>query len=286
MMRSGISKKRYRSALAWVSLLIWGCPEPPEPVFDETIGVQAVATEPGVLAGTFALKTISTTLVHVPMIGDVEGGGSNYRLVKRTYDSETDTYHQTSQLCGGANFEVAGVLTTIPESTYRAVPESEDEVIKVDHELGTYEADGHLQLWGIKDLPDPHTTPLPEDGEAATLSPHAERIYDMDEDGHPGMTMVVSGLVSGEVYAIQRKTVTLEGVVLSPDRILGLADNAYQSIVLDKTNPLLDPSGGSSERHPDLKESWFEEVRVEDGVACDFIMSAEEQGLLSRIRPF
>jgi hypothetical protein len=254
----------------------------PEPVYDDDIGVQAEPAAPGSLAGTFALKTINATLVDVPIDGlseDPLGGGVNFRLVTREWDEAEQLYRQRSRLCGGYNFEVLGVTTEVPEETYRKVPESTAELVVVDHERGTYESTGHIQTWALE-MDDPFTDDFPTDKDDP-------RIFDIEPDDHPGLTLFVGGLVEGEVYAAQRKTVDLEGVIQGPDYAVGLADNGFESITLGNNNELLDASeDGGAGPHPDPKESWFEEVRIPEGSDCDFVASAEEDGVLSRIRPF
>ena len=274
-------------ALPFVVLALAAC-EKPRPVYDDDIGVQAEPAEVGSLEGTFALKTINATLVHVPFQtdDDVIGGGVNFRLVTREWDAEQELYRQRSTLCGGYNFEVMGVTTTVPEPTYRLVPESTEEWVKVDHELGTYEAGGHIQLWAI-DLDDPFEDPFPQDRGEAESAAFRDRIFDMESDGNPGLTLFVSGLVSGEIYAVQRKRVDLRGVIQGPDYALGLAENAFESVTLGNNNPLLDASDqGSAEPYPDPKVSWFEEVRVDEDTTCEDVVGFEDSGILSRSRPF
>lgn len=273
--------------LPLVALTLAAC-ERPQPVYDDDIGVQAEPAEVGSLEGTFALKTINATLVHVPFQteDDVIGGGVNFRLVQREWDADEEVYRQRSLLCGGYNFEVLGVTTSVPEPTYRLVPESTEEWVKVDHDRGTYEAGGHVQLWAI-DLDDPFSDPFPKDRAEAESPAFRNRIYDIEEDGNPGLTLFVSGLVSGEVYAVQRKGVDLRGVIKGPDYAVGLADNSFESVTLGNNNPLLDASDqGSAEPYPDPKVSWFEEVRVDDDTTCDDVVRFEETGVLSRLRPF
>lgn len=258
----------------------------PEPVYDDELGLTAEPIAPGAAAGTFALKTVNTTLVHVPVLGDYAGGGVNYRLVTRTWDEATSTYAQTSRLCGGYNFEVAGVTTTLPEQTYQAVPPSTAETVTIDDD-GAYSQTDHVQLWGLRDLPEPLTTPLPASKDEAAAAPHADRIYDMDADDNAGVTAVISGAVGGEVFIIQRKTVQTTGLVLGPDHAIGLATNTNEVLQLGNTNPLLDrQSEGSAEAHPDPKRSWFEEARIADDADCDVVLGAEDAGLLSVVPPF
>lgn len=266
-----------------------GTPDAGEPFYSDDIGMEAEPPgDEGVLAGTFALKTVNTTLITIPVIErEEQGGGVNYRLVTRTWDAEAGLYRQSSFLCGGFNYEVAGVVTSLPESTYRAVPESTAETLVVDHAAGTYFSDGHLQLWALQDLPDPFETELPATEAEAALPPHNERIYDMDDDGEPGATTFVSGLVEGRQYIAQRKTVEIEGITLGPDRFIGLARNTNEIVYLGNDNPLLDQrSEGASQPHPDPKESWFEERRVDEGATCDDVVQMGEDDVLARVRPF
>ena len=261
------------------------CFEPPA-VFDDDLGIEAIPVAPGDAAGTFALKVVSTTLVKVPVLGDFAGGGTNYRLVTRRYDEAADVYRQQSVLCGGFNVEVAGVTTSVPEATYRAVAPSAAEVVEVGAD-GAYHQRDHVQLWGLRNLPDPLTTPLPVNKDEAQQAPHRDRIFDMDSDGNDGITSIVSGAVEGDIYVIQRKTVTTKGIVLGPDRMVGLSVNTNELVQLGNTNVLLDrQSEGSAGPHPDPKRSWFEEVRVPDDFNCDDVMGAEDAGLLSIRRPF
>ena len=274
---------------AWIAfaVVVWaGCPQA-KPFFSSDIGVEATPIDKGAAAGTFALKTINSTLVHLPAgLGDKEGGGSNYRLVTRTYDADADVYEQSSVLCGGFNFEVAGVTTSCPASTYRAVAPSPKETVTID-DAGKYVAKGHLQLWGLKDLPDPYKTELPKTKEDAAAAPWDQRIFDMDGDGNPGITLFVTGLITGQVYAFQRKTVDLDGITTSADHMMGLAHNTNEALTIGADNPLVDrQSEGSAEPNPDPKRSYFEEARLKDGATCDDVMSAEDDGILSDIRPF
>lgn len=239
----------------------------------------AVPTDAGALAGTFAARSSSATIVDTVISGYQTGGGVNYRLVTRTYDDDNDVYRQESRLCGGYNYEVAGVTLDVPAATYEKVPVSDAETVRVDHERGLVLLDGHLQLWALRDLPDPFETPLPTTAEEASQPPHSDRIFDMDEDENPGMTMHVSGAVEAEVYAIQRKRFSTTGVLTSADESLGFVSTTYDSLVLGGDNALLayaDPSRG--ETHPDPNESWYQEVRLADTGGCDDVMALVGSG--------
>ncbi len=255
------------------------------PIYDEEIDVTAIPAKEGAHAGTFALKTINALLVSVPILGDLDGGGDNFRLVVRTWDPGTKTYLQRSKLCGGKNFPVFGVVSLAPESTYRRVPESTNEVVTIDHETGEYHATGHVQLWALRDLADPIHDPLPKTREEAR-GEFAQHIYDMDEDGFEGFTFSIKG--QGNVFVFQRKTVSLRGVILGPDRAIGVSTNTNETLTLSyKGSALLDrQTEGSSRPHPDPKRSWFDEIRIPEGSDCDTVMALNADGTLAQDAPF
>jgi len=272
---------RWLVLAAVASTLLRGCG--PAPVYDEELGIQAVELEEGALAGTFALYSVTTNLIQVPLFGDEEGGGVNYILVNRDYDEATGKYTQETRLCGGYNFEVGGVTSGPPTETYPLVPGSFGEEVEVEHQLGTIGVTGMVQLWGVRGILDPLASPMPEDAEEAE---RLDMIYDMDGDGEPGVTAQVSGLFTGRVFFIQRKLLELNGLALGPDRVVGLTTSRYEMIILGDTFSFWDPGDGSANPHPDPQKSWFEERRLPTGSACGAVLEAVFEGGLGETKPF
>ena len=253
------------------------------PVYDEELGVQAVAVSEGALAGTFAVYSVTTTLIEVPILGEEDGGGVNYLLVNREYDAATGRYSQESQLCGGYNVEVAGVTSSPPLETYLLVPPSLREEVEVDHQRGTYEVTGRVQLWGVSGLEDPLSSPMPA---TASEAERREMVYDMDGDGKPGVTAEVTGIFTGQVFFIQRKFTELSGVILGPDRSVGLTSSENEIVMLGDTFSFWDPGEGAASPHPDLKRSWFEERRLPESSECEAVLREVFEEGLGESRPF
>jgi hypothetical protein len=280
--------RRHAAGLITLAALAAGC-APPAPHYDDAIGLEGVPIEPGALAGVFAHKVFAATLVQVPIPGieDELGGGFQWLLLERIYDEDDSVYRQRSALCGGMNVEVHGTAADAPESTYRAVPASEAEVVSAVHDTGAYEASGLLQLWGLKDLDDPAHAPLPADAAEAASPAFAPHIYDLDADGKPGYTTFVTGLANGEAYAVLRRKTAYRGVSLGNDRVVGLAATSYESTLLGASSPTVEAVMGSqAPPYPDPGESWFDEVRIADTSTCDDVLQLDEAGGLARRRPF
>lgn len=282
-----MSMKKMLNGMASVMMLGSASCAPPTPYYDDTIDLEGVTTAPGALAGVFGHKVFAATLVQVPLLEPEMGGGYQWLLVERSYDAEQDRYVQTSQLCNGKNLEVHGTAADVPMSTYRAVAKSENETTQIDHETGKFGSTGLVQLWGLRGLENPASDPLPTSNEEAQSEPFASQIYDMDEDGEIGYTTTVVGITNGEAYGILRRENAYDGVVLGTDRIVGLVNTEYDSLILgandDFVKSLMD---GKAPPFPDPLESWFEEIRLPEGSDCDAVVDLEETGGFSRLRPF
>jgi hypothetical protein len=276
---------------------------PVEPVYDDDLGIQAVKVEEGELEGSFAVRSVSALLIDIPVPGfeNTIGGRVTYRRVDRTWDPDAELYRQSSHICGGREFDVAGISTVIPQATFRAVPESTEETLRVDHDRGTYDVNDQVELWAI-DLDQPLTDPLPEDDEAAALPEWEDRVYDMDEDGHPGFTTEYAGLLQARLFTVQRRMMTFTGVTQADGLALGTLRTHYDFTglggELDEPPPEPPPGppppqqeeeedqGPFIQEHPDPKESWWMEVRIDESDSCDDIMQFEADGTFPRLRPF
>lgn len=263
------------------------CPAPEEePVYDDELGLQAASTEPGALAGSFVLKTSIVSLADIPVVEDTTAGGESYYLVERSWDEAAQGYTQTTRLCGGRIYETGGTTSEVTPERWLLVPPIETASPVYEHGPGTMTLTDHVELWAI-DLDDPVNDPMPANGEEASQAPWASRIFDADEDGNPGMTMIMSGLAIGEVYFCQRKTLNqLSGYVLSEDETAGLIDEyLFEQVVVGASSPLLNQQL-PRERHPNPKEAWFWEHRIDDGGGCDEVLDAVADEVVPRVNPF
>jgi hypothetical protein len=271
--------------LAVSAAAIAGCPQP-APYFDDELGLTAEPVAPGELAGTFGLKMQITTQTNLPVIGLVTGGGDTYLLVQRSWDEATQRYRQTQQVCGGRIVSETST-STLPIESWQSVPAEPPSTLTINDEEGFFALEGHLELWGLEReaFEDPYGDALPVDHIEALEAPHAGRIVDMDDDGQPGMTIFVDGLVTGDFYFIQRKISSITGVVLGPDRIVGLNDTSFKQIILGASDGPVQ-QGFPQMPHPDPKQSWTEEIRLADDADCDEVLQAIEDETISRFAPF
>lgn len=100
------------------------------------------------------------------------------------------------------------------------------------------------------------------------------RVHDQDRDGHPGVTVVVSGMVDGELHLVQRQWNELDGALIGPDRIEGAVRFGREERVLGTTNSVLsDPPVAKAV----YRRSFFKLVRLPEGTTCGNLTRAFER---------
>jgi len=214
------------------------------------------------LTGTWAVMQVTSDIVVYPFVGQrtrtttlilhVEMGQSGSNVTMAEIHCLVDTDDGTNM-----------VVTEIPEAFLRS--------------LGVVERTATLQAtvdgwWFVEPWPtevhgaslaDPVNDPLPTTADDP-------RVFDQDGDGNPGITVRVTilGLISGEVYAVQRLSKLLEGKVVTPDLIRGLITWTNEQVTIGASNPFLNTSG-DAEIDPVRERSYFVAIRVPPETTCD-----------------
>jgi hypothetical protein len=124
-------------------------------------------------------------------------------------------------------------------------------------------------------LADPISDPLPTKADDLP-------VIDEDNDGHPGITVQLSGAsISGKLYSVQRQVTSVEAIVVDTDRLMGRLDfSSTQNVIgSDPTNlASLYAQPGTSTVPDSTCNSNFAMVRIGDALGGDG--GAVEGGLL------
>ncbi len=242
-------------------------------VSDAQVQADTQAFDGGVdLSGTWAQLLIYGTVFNLPAIGQTEGQTTNLLLLSI---SDSDQKLQvTAETCVVEIDNGTEIIeTVVPDRFIRALDvEEPGATVEMDGTTMRYRQDRVLSLRGVA-LDDPVGDDLPEDASDP-------RVFDQDEDGHPGMTVLIRGLTDGEVYVIQRDWYVLEGEATGPDWIDGLAEWSTEQVVLGSDNEILNAQTDSSP-HPDPSESYFRMTKVPDGTDCAAVV-AQRKTLFER----
>jgi hypothetical protein len=126
-------------------------------------------------------------------------------------------------------------------------------------------------LWDIRGakLANILTSPLPD----YKNCPHGNcpEVWDQDLDGHPGMTTLMTGIISAEIYNSQRWSLMLNVNVVDANELEGLNVGSSDQKVIDATNAsaLLTLTYSMN---PDLDRSYFRAVRLPDDASCEDVI--------------
>jgi hypothetical protein len=126
-----------------------------------------------------------------------------------------------------------------------------------------------VELRGVH-LDDPKNDPMPTEA----TDP---RVWDQDGDGQPGLTVQVTGIVSGDMYIIQRDISSMVGDVIDSDRIEGLITFENDMVTVGATNDLL-LQGNDYEtwQDPVAENSYMVFQRVDPSWTCQEIVAEKD----------
>ncbi len=191
-------------------------------------------------------------------------------LLHRVRESDAGTV-VGSRYCAVEQEPLGRVRTELGPAFVAAMPGWESKATRDRHGEGpgSVHIAEHTFILGA-DLSDPARGNLPEDSDDA-------RITDPDRDGHPGVTVEVSGFVSGQVYLVQRLTRGLRGSVDPDGRMTGTVIGAGDQKVIGASNAILRTFTPRFEHNPDPKRNTFVWVPVPPESTCETILAARDR---------
>lgn len=217
---------------------------------------------------------ITSEIVRIPIVGNrTRTTTTHLRLIIEQRD---DALSVLESNCGtDIDDGTMMVNTTIPDAFLLSLGVTEraallELVSGMDPSTGNPSPERRIvfpwntQVLGAR-LKDPENEALPMD----VADP---RVFDQDNDGHPGMTVRVEimGLISGEVYVVQRNRNRLVGTVVSPGFIQGTIEWETEQVVLGASSPFL-VSGGQGSPDPDPERNFFLARRIDPLLDCEDI---------------
>ena len=203
-------------------------------------------------------KLDGTWLQYQQMASCVDLGQASWEIVNRTLyivnviesDDGFGALTEEFTACDIELTEIFGLLPRVPDAILEhAFPFTTRQGMVTGTSEGFRYASGAVaELWGIAmDDPVADAFVSSDDCERVEGDPQGvtcadERIFDMDQDGKPGVTLEFSVC---EAYVVQRTTNYLTGYFVKPDRIEGSLDGGYgggvgrsRQVILDATEAL------------------------------------------------
>ena len=220
------------------------------------------------LNGTWALQTVASR--YVPATGLTSAFYTRTISVLLADVTETGTQISLSAQYCNQYAEDPDALAHV------VIPDAYVSSLASFVRTGTYAEDDSgtkvLTLPSFVEVEGAHLTDLAQDALPTSVSD--SRVYDQDQDGNPGVTIKLTGLVSGDLYVVQRQISELTGVATGPDRVSGHYGFSSEQVILD-SNPtsLKALAAQTAIVDPDACASTFTLVRVAATAACADILA-------------
>lgn len=131
-------------------------------------------------------------------------------------------------------------------------------------------------LFGAR-LNDFYNDPLPD-------KEHPENQFDDDRDKNPGVTVLVSGLISGEIYSVQRFWTVLNVNVVDSEHLQGLIDFKNELSFIDALPAMLYYKP-VIEKYINPKRSHFTAQKLKPYSSCNDVIELSKKGWL-KYEPF
>ncbi len=259
------------SVISVTALLVASCGTTPT---SSTMNVQPGQTvsdaDAAQFLGQYAIRGNLATIQNLPFVGKTPALSSAYSLLSLERDGEG--VKAIERNCHIIITSSGPVKQVIPD----ALPQSAAAIVSpfriwADGDSLVFAKDESPIVLGaaLKDASDPLPTTVSD-----------ARVVDQDGDGHPGVTVKVSGLVTGEIYLVQRVRQSWSGRLNADGKLSFalMADNGDQTI-LDATSSLLKKAPEIS-KDPDASKTNVSFVKLPASEDYDCARLIQEIGTL------
>ena len=207
--------------------------------------------------GAWAQEQLTTSVSKIPIVGEVTSTTRALLLLQIEQRGAQLTVHE--RICDVEITSTASRVRTIVPRAFQRASSGVTRPARLVRQGGQVHLvqPPKLQVLGAR-LSKPRHEALPTE-------PDDPRVVDGDGDGEPGLTVLVRGVIDGEIYVAQRGWNELLGVV-EPGRIDGTVRWATEQVVLGASRMLLD-SSPNSHPHPSPKRHTFRTRALGKGVA-------------------
>jgi hypothetical protein len=178
-----------------------------------------------------------------------------------------------TQVCSIVSTPFAGYTTTHPPAAIASLGlDQGSATLSEQREGASIELARRVEVMGWHAAVDPVFEQVPE-------VDNDPRLVDGDQDQNPGVSLEITGPISGQMYVASRAVVTLNGTVLSRERIEGTSHTTRVRNTLGGSNDLLASADVTFTPSPDAAGSRFRMVRVPEMIqpSCEGIIDGQEQ---------
>ena len=225
----------------------------------------------GDVSGTWAIIELSYAVVSAPLTSvqisrnlytyDVTQTGADLTIVERPCDIQVDD-------------EAGSESTRMLPTLWANIPATNRIGQLVQDKGGAYHFTTQMayRTRGIT-MADIANDPMP-DTDAGVADP---RVEDWDMDGNPGITLLLTGILHGQAYVVQRDWNQYDAEQTSPDQIEGHTTWDSEQTYLGSDPPAIRILNVQASPDPDASKHKVLLVRVPAGSNCSYVVANQCQ---------
>ena len=219
------------------------------------------------LSGTWATQIINSQIFD-GILGEDTVVLTVLSRIAVTHTPGETNLSTVTEVCDIQLTPYSGNQTTYPQVAVSAIAiAGGTATLSAPNEGASFTTDTSIRLVGWNADGDPATETLPTDGSDS-------RVSDPDGDGNPGITLGISGgIVTGDIYIVNRSATTLTGYVVSDSRLEGTSRTVQAQNIVGASEPLLELGSVTATPDETAGASTFLMVKVADADTCGSITS-------------
>lgn len=218
--------------------------------------------------GVYASRELLSSLVDLPL-SEEPGEMTTTTISRYVVTDEGGALQAETEVCAVAQAGALGVEPVLSEAFVAAIPKTTAAVTVTSTGDATEVSFGRTLYVLGAELTDPENDELPTAADDA-------RVRDHDGDGKPGVTVRLTGLITGDLYIVQRTRGGLEGSVSANGTVQGLLLGDAEQTRIGVSDPLLEAVELSPTKNPDPQASSFVMVPVASTEDCAAIAAAAD----------
>lgn len=209
--------------------------------------------------GHYAIRGNLATIQNLPFVGKTPALSSAYSLL--TLERDGTGVKAIERNCHITITSSGPVKQVIPD----ALPQSAAAIVSPFRIW----PDGNTLRFAKDESPMVIGAAIQGASDALPTSPSDARVVDQDGDGHPGVTVKVSGLVTGEIYLVQRVRQSWKGQLDADGKLsFALMQDAGEQTILDASSSLLKKAPEIG-KDPDASKTNVSFVKLPDAETYD-----------------
>lgn len=224
----------------------------------------SVENRAAALVGHYVERVTVSTLDTIPGLG--ERASSSYYVGLTDIEEINGKIISTSISCRSVVGSVSGVKVVISDELTQLIPPLVGEVTTEEIKGAiVFNRETVYMPLGVE-LEDLVNDELPTNAQDP-------RIIDQDEDGHPGVTIVLSMLgINGEIYAVRKEVGSWSVSEIEDGRFNGpFRDESLQKVI--GANPSMLQVDMQSRPNPDESKSYLDLIRTEEKYDCERLLA-------------